>query len=80
MSELKLELRYPESRQEDITDAFMRGYETGFKQRECRMDYLCDGYLYFKSYWCRVCDERFAYRLIGNADTLPKYCPTAVGR
>jgi hypothetical protein len=26
MSEIKLELRYPESRPEDITDAFMRGY------------------------------------------------------
>ena len=24
--EVKLNLRYPESRQEDITDAFMRGY------------------------------------------------------
>ena len=24
--EVKLELRYPDSRQEDITDAFMRGY------------------------------------------------------
>lgn len=42
---------------------------------ECRMDYLCDGYLYFKSYWCRECDERFAYRLIGHDDALPKYCP-----
>lgn len=42
---------------------------------ECRMDYLCDGYLYFKSYWCRECDERFAYRLIGHDDALPNYCP-----
>ena len=24
--EIKLELRYPNSRQEDVTDAFMRGY------------------------------------------------------
>lgn len=24
--EIKLELRYPDSRQEDVTDAFMRGY------------------------------------------------------
>lgn len=26
MREIKLDLRYPESRQEDITDAFTRGY------------------------------------------------------
>lgn len=42
---------------------------------ECRMDYLCDGYLYFRSYWCRECDKRFAYRLIGHKDALPKHCP-----
>ena len=29
MREIKLELRYPESRQEDITDAYMRGVEFG---------------------------------------------------
>lgn len=26
--EVKLQLRYPESRQEDITDAYMRGYKS----------------------------------------------------
>lgn len=26
--EIKLQLRYPESRQEDITDAYMRGYKS----------------------------------------------------
>lgn len=30
MSEIKLESRYPESRHEDITDAYMRGYESGY--------------------------------------------------
>lgn len=29
MAEIKLEKRYPESREEDITDAYMRGYEAG---------------------------------------------------
>ena len=29
--EIKLELRYPNSRQEDITDAFMRGYQGAVK-------------------------------------------------
>lgn len=28
MREVKLQLRYPESRQEDITDAYMRGYKS----------------------------------------------------
>ena len=29
--EIKLNLRYPNSRQEDITDAFMRGYQGAVK-------------------------------------------------
>lgn len=29
--EIKLNLRYPNSRQEDITDAFMRGYQEALK-------------------------------------------------
>ena len=29
MTEIKLEKRYPNSRVEDITDAFMRGYQQG---------------------------------------------------
>lgn len=43
----------------------------------CKADKLCDGYLYYTSYWCRGCDERFAYRPIGNEDrgALPKFCP-----
>ena len=31
MTEIKLKKRYPHSRTEDITDAFMRGYEQGKK-------------------------------------------------
>lgn len=31
MHEIKLNLRYPNSRQEDITDAFMRGYQEAMK-------------------------------------------------
>ena len=31
MTEIKLTKRYPQSRAEDITDAFMRGYEQGKK-------------------------------------------------
>ena len=29
MSEIKLNMRYPESRLEDVTDAYMRGFEVG---------------------------------------------------
>ena len=32
MKEIILKKRYPHSREEDITDAFMRGYETGKEQ------------------------------------------------
>ena len=32
MTEIKLTKRYPNSREEDITDAFMRGYEIGKEQ------------------------------------------------
>ena len=32
MKEIILEKRYPHSREEDITDAFMRGYEIGKEQ------------------------------------------------
>ena len=35
MSEIKLHRRYPESRLEDVTDAYMRGFEFG---RAMRMD------------------------------------------
>lgn len=43
----------------------------------CKADKLCDGYLYYTSYWCRGCDERFAYRSIGGKDrgASPKFCP-----
>ena len=33
MSEIKLNMRYPESRLEDITDAYMRGFEVGRAMR-----------------------------------------------
>lgn len=33
MTEIKLEKRYPHSREEDITDAFMRGYVKGKADR-----------------------------------------------
>lgn len=33
MSEIKLNRRYPESRLEDVTDAYMRGFEVGLATR-----------------------------------------------
>ena len=33
MSEIKLNMRYPESRLEDITDAYMRGFKCGIAMR-----------------------------------------------
>lgn len=48
----------------------------------CKADKLCDGYLYYTSYWCRGCDERFAYRPIGGKDrgASPKFCPNCGAR
>lgn len=36
MREIKLERRYPESRQEDITDAYMRGVEFGMTRNNLK--------------------------------------------
>lgn len=33
INEIGLKLRYPESRLEDVTDAFMRGYQLRFEER-----------------------------------------------
>lgn len=38
MSEIKLNMRYPESRPEDITDAYMRGVEFGRAMRTGAID------------------------------------------
>lgn len=50
MTEIKLTKRYPHSRTEDITDAFMRGYqqgcEDGYKKKECDRDGDCFGCKY----------------------------------
>ena len=50
MREIILEKRYPHSREEDITDAFMRGYqqgcEDGYKKKEFDRDGDCFGCKY----------------------------------
>ena len=50
MAEIKLTKRYPHSRAEDITDAFMRGYqqgcEDGYKKKEFDSDGDCFGCKY----------------------------------
>lgn len=50
MTEIKLTKRYPQSRAEDITDAFMRGYqqgcEDGYKKKEFDRDGDCFGCKY----------------------------------
>ena len=43
MTEINLKKRYPHSRDEDITDAFMRGYQEGYKAKECDREGDCDG-------------------------------------
>lgn len=50
MTEIKLTKRYPHSREEDITDAFMRGYqqgcEDGYKKKESDRNGDCFGCKY----------------------------------
>lgn len=43
MTKIKLEKRYPHSRTEDITDAFMRGYQQGYKAKEYDRERDCEG-------------------------------------
>ena len=74
----------------DLEMAYHMGYDDALARRKpdaskvhvfgrgtCKADKLCDGYLYYTSYWCRGCDERFAYRPIGDKDrgASPKFCP-----
>ena len=58
MREIILEKRYPHSREEDITDAFMRGYEIG-KEQEHR----------WWSAFCANCKTESNSEIPNNCDT-----------
>ena len=71
MSEIELKRRYPESRPEDITDAYTRGVETGltianannYKLRELCADLrFCRRNNCLKCSHGRFCDMRFDER------------------
>jgi hypothetical protein len=61
--------------QDDLTPE--QAVEATLGRGECKADKIGDGYLYYTGYWCRGCDERFAYRPIGGKDrgVPPKFCP-----
>ena len=64
MSEIKLTKRFPESRPEDITEAYMRGYEAGRGVRETCED-VSENPLRFE---CSACGGL-------SLDIAPRYCP-----
>lgn len=59
--EIRLEKRYPQSRIEDVTDAFMRGYQQGMENKltgEWEYRYVEDGSPFFrKRYYCSACGD-----------------------
>ena len=73
MSEIKLTKRFPESRPEDITEAYMRGYEAGRKVSEtCEVTNSDAGELDVDVY-ALSCGHVVYYP--AAYETLPGYCP-----
>lgn len=74
MSEIKLVKRYPESRPEDITEAYMRGYEAGRNaaERTCRQE---------EGGWSTEGDHARVWLTCGHdcmvptVQDLPNFCP-----
>ena len=81
MSEIILEKRYPHSREEDITDAFMRGYVKGKADRpqgEWIEDYNGNGWNDYWDYTCSNCGKRYE-----RADAVlckANFCPNCGAR
>lgn len=58
MSEIKLNRRYPESRLEDITDAYMRGFEVGramMMDENAKLRELVRNVEHYERFGCRGC-------------------------
>ena len=58
MSEIKLNRRYPESRLEDVTDAYMRGFEVGLAMRadeNAKLRELVRNVEHYERFGCRGC-------------------------
>ena len=81
MKEIILEKRYPHSREEDITDAFMRGYEIGKEQEHrwwsafcanCKTEPQTDCYMCKWLGEVDVCGRCRNRNLFAEADTEPK--------
>jgi hypothetical protein len=77
MSEIILEKRYPHSRSEDITDAFMRGYLKGKADRpQGKWNFIGDNM--FECPSCRVpytTEQLNGLRNYASDPYLPKFCP-----
>lgn len=80
MSEIKLTKRFPESRPEDITEAYMRGYEAGlnFRERTCHQVNI-GGYSF--RFECSACGYvAIVHNCTVRLDELPNYCPKCGAR
>ena len=72
--EIRLEKRYPNSRVEDVTDAFMRGYMAAHKEGEWEERYVEDESPFFRRrYYCSACGD-------WNTYGKPKFCPNCGAR
>lgn len=79
MSNIELHERYPLSRREDITDAYMRGVEFGRKMGRgtCEWQLVKSGPCYLVCR-CSVCGYEHAESMTdkGATDFDPSFCPS----
>lgn len=77
---IKLEKRYPESKDEDITDAFMRGYLAGRSSAEAvQGEWIHDGQNFKGGLdWCH-CSE-CGYKTSANGLSVYRFCPNCGAR
>ena len=81
MSEIILEKRYPHSREEDITDAFMRGYVKGKADRpqgewiDAEIPLECGGTMPIQV--CNLCKTFYPLAYTGGGH---RFCPNCGAR
>ena len=74
MKEIILEKRYPHSREEDITDAFMRGYEKGKADRPQGEWVFVEEFMGINRYKCSACEREELRTHLSN------FCPNCGAR
>lgn len=72
---IKLEKRYPQSRDEDITDAFMRGYLAGRSSADRPTGEWVDIDNYYRMATCSRCHKVTMFEKWGEYTRSYNYCP-----